>query len=414
MVPQRIFQHLRVAQLLRLNLFLLIGLGAAPLSAQDRAVYPQEFTTVDAVVVDLRSGEHSLRAPSQEAFADALAQHGELRLTADPELRSRLANGPYSAILLQGQAALDSVALSFAARDCSTASLRAEKAILDLAAAAASGAEANQALHQAYLYRFLCADRADEFEQAMAAATMLRALDGDQRPNEISLSTWEKYPAADVQSNQRWVSVEFASTPIGADIWIDYRRVGRTPSMHLLAEGEHIVAMASASGSASQKIRVTGEGKVQLPLSKAESKWAAITKTMQELQEAHGRERSSAMGSLLAAIESEAAFVMREPGRIAVWILPINRRSAELVGHAPNATIAGRLAIEGLQDSLTMPGIDPNMPLLRESDMSETQASSDRRWWVYGIVLGAAVAGAGFVVLQDLSEDRQRIEVTLP
>ena len=116
----------------------------------------------------------------------------------------------------------------------------------------------------------------------------------------------------------------------------------------------------------------------------------------------------------MAATLSEVAFVMREPGRVAVWILPVNRRSAELVGHAPNAAIAGRLAMQGLEDSNNGPGLDPNMPLLREDATTTTLSSSKKRWWVYGVVLGAVAAGAGFIIAQDLREDQQRIEVMLP
>ena len=70
--------------------------------------------------------------------------------------------------------------------------------------------------------------------------------------------------------------------------------------------------------------------------------------------------------------------------------------------------------VEGLEESRSAPGLDPSMPLLRETPNTTTRATATKRWWVYGIVLGAATLGAGFIIAQDLSEDRQRIEVTLP
>jgi hypothetical protein len=44
----------------------------------------------------------------------------------------------------------------------------------------------------------------------------------------------------------------------------------------------------------------------------------------------------------------------------------------------------------------------------------DDEADGNRRWWVYGIVLGAAAIAGGAIVVSGLSDDHQRIEVTLP
>lgn len=372
------------------------------------------FLQLETIVVDLRPGEASLRAPSQEAFVDGLGARGEIHLAGDAELASLLGNRHYSAALERGKTTLSAAILSFGSLDCASTRMRAKSAILDLAAAAAGGALATAELRKAYLYLFLCADRVGDVDAAMAAATMLRVIIAEDRPNEIGSDTWDKYPQVDARSNERKVPVEIASEPSGASIWLDHREVGKTPGTLLLAEGQHLVALGLPGQGASQEITITGKGKMSLPLAEPRSRWDGISRAMREASEAPAIQRPRAMGNLMAATLAEVAFVMREPGRVAVWILPLNRRSAELVGHAPNAAIAAQLALQGLEDSNNGPGLDPNMPLLREHEATTTTASDTKRWWVYGVVLGAVALGAGFIIAQDLSKDQQRIEVMLP
>ncbi len=389
----------------------LLALSATSAQADELV---DDYQQTDVVVLDLRGGDSATRSPSQAAFVDGLSAHGELRLSQDAELASILGRRPYSAALEKGRDTLSAAILAFGALDCVTATERIKAAVLDLAAADAAGAGANAELRQAYLYQFLCADRQGNYDEALATSSLLRALIKDERPTEISADTWDKYPMLDALSNQRQVSVTIGSEPSGAEIWIDHRQVGTTPSTLLLGEGTHLVALGLEGRGASQEIKVTGQGKMSLPLAKPNSSWEGIHKALAKVKDASSARRAAAMGDLLAATLADAAFVMREPGRVAVWILPRSRRSAELIGHAPNAKIAGELALQGLEDSAHGAGLDPNMPLLRESDMTTTTARSTRRWWVYGVVLGAAALGAGLIVAQDLSKDEQRIEVTLP
>jgi hypothetical protein len=374
----------------------------------------EEFRPLHALVVDLRPGAADVRTPSQAAFIDALSAHGELRFTDDKELASLMGARPYSAVLERGRDTLKAAILAFGGLDCASTSLRASQAILDLAAAAAAGVDAREELRQAYLYRFLCADRQGTVDEAMSAASMLRLFIEGDRPKEISETTWDKYPLLDAQSNGRHVAVEVKSEPDGATIWIDHREAGTTPSTLLLSEGTHLVSLGHEGKGVSQEIKVTAKGSMSLPLAETRSRWEGIEASLTTARKAPSLERPRAMGDIMAATLAEVAFVMREPGRVAVWILPDNRRSAELVGHAPNAAIAGKLALQGLEESRKAPGLDPNMPLLRETPNTTTRATATKRWWVYGIVLGAAAIGAGLIVVQDLSEDRQRIEVTLP
>tara|TARA_R110002073_G_scaffold123819_3_gene267684 strand:+ start:58768 stop:59811 length:1044 start_codon:yes stop_codon:yes gene_type:complete len=347
-----------------------------------------------------------------------LGEHGELRLPGRLELRRVLARTPHSAILEQGKVALATVALAYGALDCPGTFSRSNQAILDLAAASASGIDASLELRQAYLYRFLCAHRGGDVDKAMAAASMLRTLaagvSADGRPKEISEATWQTYPAIDAQSNQGQVVVSFESEPSGAAIWIDFEERGTTPEKLFLATGEHIVALGSAQGAVSQRITVTDAQTIKLPLHASAHEWKAIAESVETLRVAKPAARNIEMRNLMAALEAQVAFVMEDPGRVSVWVLPLGESAPHHIGHAPNASIAGSIALQALRDSAQAPGLDSTMPLLREHDDTNVRKSSNRRWWVYGVVLGAAAVGAGFIIAQDLTDDRQRIEVAFP
>jgi hypothetical protein len=392
-------------------LFVVLVAGSGPASAEEKG---DEFLQIETVVVDFRNGDLGVRSPSQDAFIEGLGGHGELHLAEDAELTSILGNRPYSAALVRGTTTLSAAILAFGSLDCASTLVRSASAILDLAAAAASGVDASTQLRKAYLYQFLCADRAGQVDDAMVAASMLRTIIKEDRPKEIGLDTWEKYPQVDAQSVWRKLPVKIDSKPSGATIFLNHEAVGETPSTLLLTEGKHLVALGLPGRGVSQQLTITGKGSVTLPLAETKSRWQGIAKALESAKGADSDRRPKRMGSLMAATLSEVAFVMREPGRVAVWILPPNRRSAELVGHAPNAAIAGEIALQGLVDSSIQPGLDPNMPLLRESDMTTTKSRDTKRWWVYGLVLGAAAIAAGVIVAQDLGEDTQRIEVMLP
>lgn len=423
MVHQRILQEIRRIRILPIFVSAAVALPsvsrAQTVDADTGDSEASAFAVADTFVIDLRPGSDRVRAPSREAFIDALGEHGELRLAGDLELRMTLARAPYSAILEQGKVSLASAAVAYGSLDCPGTRERTEGAILDLAAAQASGAAAEAELRQAYLYRFLCAHRASEHDEAMAAAHHLRTLGAnderpDGRPPEISELTWNAYPEVDAVSNESLVPVEIESEPRGVSLWLDFEERGTTPSKVFLPKGEHVVAMGSEDGAVSQRITVSGPGKVKLALHRSKRAWRGVSDSLLALQKARGRERQESMRDLMAAIEGRVAFVMREPGRISVWVLPPRRRMARHVGHAPNASIAGRLAIDALQQSSRAPGLDPTMPLLTEDSETTSRARSNRGWWIAGVIAGAAAVGAGLIIAQDLQEDRQRIEVTLP
>ncbi len=408
MVPRRIFQNIR-----RVRGVLTLVLVSALVPGEG---WTQEHSVIDALVIDLRAADETSRKPSSAAFITALGEHDEIRLEGEEELRSILERTSYSAIFEQGRANLAATAVAYGALDCPGVESRSAQTILDLAAAMASGVNARAELHQVYLYRFLCADRQAHSSRAIEAARMLRRISADQdswRPKEISEATWSRYPQPDTEGEG---AVHIGSEPEGATIWIDYKEQGITPLRVLLSHGQHVVALSSKVASVSQQITVSGAGTVHLPLPAQEPQWQSMRESIARLQAATKEDRPEGMRSIMTTIEVQAVFVMREPGRIAVWVWRPQSRRAEHVGHAPNAKIAGNLVLQALGDAQVLGGLglDPSVALLLQEDETDTRSSSGRRWWVYGVVLGAAAIGAGFIVAQDLSENRQRIEVTLP
>lgn len=405
MVTKQIFRTIRKR---RIALHIGVVLSGLLLSAQAAAQAP-----IDGVVIDLRSSTLATRMPSQQAFRDALSQfEDELQLSLDQELESRLGRSPYSPATKRGHAALDSAALAFGALDCSSTRTRTASAILDLAAAMAAGVVTTAELRQAHLYRFLCADREGDFDAANLEAKRLRALRPGVAPVELSTATWGKYPELDAQSNLFLHPVEFTTSP-SAQVWLDYKQVGTTPTTLFLSEGEHLIALGDKSGSISQQITVSGRGKVELKIPEAKTQWSSIPPRLAELRAADSDARQAEMRDLMAAVEVQVAFVMREPGRVAVWFMARGEPSPTLVGHAPSAAIAGQIALQHFEETQSQVGLDPSVALLREEPL-ERETELGRRWWIYGIVLGAATIGAGLIIAQDMAEDRQRIEVTLP
>ncbi|MBL4637144.1 MAG: hypothetical protein JKY56_25040 [Kofleriaceae bacterium] len=370
-----------------------------------------------AAVLDLRSGPDTGRLQEREALIEELGQHGQLHLVIDAELANRLGRTVFSPAWGQGKAALELAAQHFGNLDCSQTFQYANDAILYLSAAKAAGVSPDNDTRKAYLFQFLCADRNGNVDQAMSTAAALRILTGGIRPSEISENTWRKYPEIDLLSNLRSASVSFESDSPGAELWIDHRVVGKTPMNVLLREGRHLVAMGLNTRSAAIYIDVPlrNNDPVSLRLSQVSSQWQQLGQSIDEIRAIDDDKRPTKMRELMSATEIDVFFVLEE-SKIAVWILASSGRTAKHLGNVDSAKEAGRTALHGLREQQRRPGLDLSMPLLRESDLPETVASAESptRWWLYGLVIGAAAAGAGVILLQDLGQDQQRIEINLP
>ncbi len=369
------------------------------------------FQVRSALVLDLRTQPQDGQRASRKAFLQSLDEYGEIALLRDPEARSILARKPYSRAKQEALEALEHSSTAFAALDCPRTQKQIRKSVGLLAQAQAQDMDVAAPLYQAYLYSFLCADRMADTDAAMLAAAMLAALTAGARPKEISESNWRKYPILDAQSNLGHQSVTIQSSP-GAVVWVDHQKRGNAPLTLLLPEGEHIFAAAGPQGSTHLRSQATTE--IVLDLQPQETKWGGLPALVQEVSESFGPVYASSMRSLLVAVEAEIAFVIKDPFDVEIWILPKRRRDVIRVGLAEPIKKAGRMALRALKKAERSPGLDPTMPLLREEEVPEEAEEAPTRWWIYGVVLGAAAAGAGIILLQDLREDRQNIEVVFP
>lgn len=368
-----------------------------------------------AALLDFRPGDDQARVESRTTLASALGQHGRIELLRDPEVTAILGHSHYSPERVLGQDKLALARTSFGKLDCEGTRKHTQDAILHFAAARASNVPILGELRKAYLFQFLCADREANLDFAMAAAKSLRALSEGKRPKEISERSWRKYPVIDILSNRRTVALTIESDVPGAEIWVDHKQFGVTPSTLFLAEGEHLIAIGKDTRSASTFTNLLSRSTLSLTLSKSTGQWQGLAESLDEIRNAKDEEITQSMRSLMSALEVDVVFVMEEDATISVWTLTPSRPKAKLAGSAPDAREAGRLALRSIRETNTRPGLDLRMPLLRESDVPESErAEEPRRWWLYGLVLGAVAAGAGVILLQDLGDDKQRIELMLP
>jgi hypothetical protein len=130
-----------------------------------------------------------------------------------------------------------------------------------------------------------------------------------------------------------------------------------------------------------------------------------------------GRPDPASLGELMARAGLSTAVVRGPRGELAVWRRTPGRKAARFLGSAASAAEVAAL-VAGPRSG---PGIDPTLPLLRESSEREGAPGSGRggkrrwqEWWVYAAVIGAVAVGAGIVAAQGLGDDHQRIEITFP
>ena len=103
--------------------------------------------------------------------------------------------------------------------------------------------------------------------------------------------------------------------------------------------------------------------------------------------------------------------------QLEVWQARGARAPAVHLGNAADAIEIGAL-VQDAERQRKQPGIDPDVPLLRESPEEREGRSGEgpsrQEWWVYGAIIGAIVVGAGIVAANEFGDDTQRIEITLP
>ncbi|HEY5926088.1 MAG TPA: hypothetical protein VIV11_30590 [Kofleriaceae bacterium] len=317
-------------------------------------------------------------------------------------------------------AALAEAKERFGALACHEATTAAQTAISIGAARQAAGLAVPE-LPRAWAYVLLCADRAGDGATAIVAASHIRTLGGAP---EVDAKLLAKYPDVDALSNRDMMEVEIKADVAGADVFVDFRRAGKSPLKLVLPTGPHI--MAAASGN--QRGTVTGtvirkQPAIAIPLQDQSGKWTSLAARVASW---HGNmPKPKELAWALRKVDARVALV-RHGDVVEAWGHagegePVRRlgnddgvrplvEASELV-----ALVADRV------QTWTDRAPDPDQPLLvetpeerRKRGLLREDKEETTRWWVYATIAGAVLTGAIVIYAQGNVEDTQRVELKYP
>jgi hypothetical protein len=316
-------------------------------------------------------------------------------------------------------AAMADAQSKFGALACNEATPAARTAI-ELAAARQAAGIAVPELTRAWTYVLLCADRTGDTRSAQQAATHLRTL-GDI--SAVDGSILARYPEIDALSNREVMELEIKTEVPNADVWVDFKPVGKAPLKLVLTTGTHVIA----AGVGSQRGVLTGTVVKTQP---------TVTVLMPDQAGHYSKlaERIASWSGKLPA-EAELEAVMHEVGSRVAVIRYGN--TVEAWGHAgkgeklrrlggddglrPLSEVAALAAlISDRVDTWNDRAPDPDQPLLVETPAERkkrgrlTDEDEPTQWWVYATIAGALVAGAVLIYVNDSADKTQRVELRYP
>lgn len=368
-------------------------------------------------VVDVGPGDRAARRARRERLDQALAGVQGIAAVRDPALRAALAGERSPPQLLAGRASLEAARAAFGKPDCPAAEREAAAAVVALAAAQAAGGEVTGELRQAYVFALLCADQRGDPAAARGAVNALRGLGGPEPPEGVGEPVWSRYPSVDVTAGVRHVQLDVTTQPRGAQVWIDHAPAGTAPLSAFVTEGDHVVAAAAPGGGAVALRAARGPLALTIPAERAP--WRRIEARVRSWQSRAVKRDPKGLAALLSGARLSYAIVIDERGRFTVW----QRRglAARQLGTAPDALGIGAL-VQDAEQRRAHPGIDRDRPLLRETpeeraaylSRKKGTGPSKQEWWVYAAIVGAVAIGAGVVLANDLADDHQKFDVTIP
>ena len=237
-----------------------------------------------------------------------------------------------------------------------------------------------------------------------------------------------KYPDVDTVLDRELVAVEIRADIAGAEVWIDFRRAGKSPLTTTLTAGEHVIAVVSGTrrGWASG-VAVRSQPVIEVPTADQAGKHAAIAARIARWK---GNLPSPVeLAAVLDATGSRLALI-RKGDRVEAWgrigrsELPRRLGGDDGTGGVGDAKrlvalVADR--VRGWNDRAP----DPDRPLLVEDpsdprtlaprrDGTNAREDEPTRWWVYATVLGALAAGAGVLIYTEVRDPTQRVELRYP
>jgi hypothetical protein len=252
----------------------------------------------------------------------------------------------------------------------------------------------------------------------MHAAAALRRLGGSA---EVPQDIWAKYPEVDTLLDHELFPLEITTATAGAEIWIDFRRVGVSPVKTFVSSGEHVIAAARGT----QRGWAAGTGvKTQTTLAIPMADQAAPTAALAaRIAGWKGALPSPAeIGAVLVLARARVALIRRGNtleawGHIGAGEVPRRLGGEDGTGPLSDADRLVALITDRVQ-TWNDRAPDPDQPLLLE-DLKERgrkagKAEEPTKWWVYGALLGAAALGLGVMYAYDTAENTQHVELHYP
>lgn len=414
-----------------------VGIGID--SARADAGQPAAPQGTPVVVVDLTATANA-SASGAGALRRELKTAGFAVITA-PDLDAANAGIEGGKDLTEAMAALELARTSFGELDCPAATAAAESAIALLAARGAAGIEVSAPLSTAWSYLLLCRDRSGDFDGAMRAAQALRTLSpaGAARAGQvqaIDAALWSKYPEVDATANHEVaelaISVDAGADP-DATIWIDHRPAGTSPAKVLIPAGRHIVAAAKGSRRAAIWIDVvsTRPASVAIRLFDQDAPLARVSDRVAawKTQPPGGQQVAGYLENLLTAAQGRPwnpsshrspllviVGASGDPKRAQLW-------ASDGPGLPPTATevafdpAAPAPLVTAVQQRTTVwqdRSADPDNLMVEERTEKlqlEEPSSGKKQWWVYAALAGALVVGGAVILVNEFSDDTQRVEL---
>ncbi|HEX5062844.1 MAG TPA: hypothetical protein VFV99_25900 [Kofleriaceae bacterium] len=322
-------------------------------------------------------------------------------------------------------AALAEAKDKFGALACPETIAAAQTAISIGAARQAAGLPVPE-LARAWTYVLLCADRTNDASAAFAAATAIRTLGGSSAAaGDVDAKLLAKYPDIDALSNREVMEVEIKADVDGADVFLDFRPVGKSPLKLVMATGPHI--MAAAAGG--KRGTVTGtvirkQPLVTIPMQDQSSKWSSLAMRVASW---HGKvPKPKEIGWALGQVDARIALV-RHGDTVEAWGHPGEGEPVRRLGgddgsrKLDEAPALVALVVDRTQSWVDR-APDPDQPLLTETPeerkarghLKKGEEEEPTRWWVYATIAGAIVAGSIVIYAHNQADDTQRVELKYP
>jgi hypothetical protein len=320
-------------------------------------------------------------------------------------------------------AAMADAQSKFGALSCADTLTAAQSAIAIAAARQAAGIAVPE-LVRAWTYVLLCADRTGDANQAMVAATQLRTLG---ITSDVDASVLARYPELDALSNRETLELEIVAEVPGAEVWVDFRRVGTAPMKLVLASGTHVIAAAKGSrrgvltGTVVKKqpsvtVPMPEQANLYAPLAAKIKGWGSKVPPLADLE------------AVMNEVGARVAIV-RHGDTVEAWGRVGKSDKLRRLGADDGVRPLGEVRelaalISDRVDGWNDRSPDPDQPLLTETPeeraaynaRSKGKAEDDEPtpWWIYATIGGAVAVGAIIIFANETKDHTQRVELKYP